>query len=281
MSAEEPVKSSKSLKIYRVQAHNHAQDSENKIHDNEIAARYGFHGGLVPGVTIYAYMTVPLVEAFGEAWLEHGTMQVKFNKPFYEGETVIVRATVDADSEPRQILIEAEREDGEICAVATAMLDGDTAWASNAQIADYTEKALPEMETRPQALRENFNVGDKLGSLAEKIDLRQQEDDYLKKIDERLPNYFGTNAVVHPGYLLSLANQIFVRNFKASPWIHTGSELVNRSTVRDGETLSVRGRIGECFERKGHEFVVLDLLFVANETRIVQQVRHTAIYKLR
>ena len=37
----------------------------------------------------------------------------------------------------------------------------------------------------------------------------------------------------------------------------------------------------ECFERKGHEFVVLDLLVVANGDRIVQQVRHTAIYRPR
>jgi acyl dehydratase len=268
------------LKPYQVQAQNHAQDSENKIHDNDIAARFGFRGGLVPGVIVYAYMTVPLVEAFGNIWLERGTIQVKFNKPFYEGETVIVRATVDEDSKPKRILIQAEREDGEVCAVATATLDGEEEWPSNVRIADYPEKALPATEMRREALRENFNTGDVLGSLSDKIDLDEQKGDYLKKIDERLPNYFGASAVVHPGYLLSLANQIFVRNFKASPWIHTGSELVNRSTVQPGERLSVRGRIGECFERKGHEFVVLDLLFVANENRIVQQVRHTAIYKL-
>jgi hypothetical protein len=43
----------------------------------------------------------------------------------------------------------------------------------------------------------------------------------------------------------------------------------------------VRGRIADCFERKGHEFVVLNLLVVAEEIRIVQQVRHNAIYRPR
>ncbi len=265
------------LKHYRIQAQNHAQDSENKIHDNRVAARYGFRGGLVPGVTVYAYMTVPLVKAFGDVWLEQGAMQVKFIKPFYEGETVIVRAQVEPSSEAKAISLQAEREDGEVCAVARATLEA----TSQAEIAAYPERALPEMEARAEARRENFTVGAALGSLSEKLDLRQHASDYLKKIDERLPNYFGAGAVVHPGYLLSLANQIFVRNFKASPWIHTGSELVNRSTVGDGERLSVRGRIGDCFERKGHEFVVLDLLFIANEERIVQHVRHTAIYRLQ
>jgi hypothetical protein len=51
--------------------------------------------------------------------------------------------------------------------------------------------------------------------------------------------------------------------------------------VRDGEEISVRGRVKDCFERKGHEFVVIDLLMVAGDTRVVEQVRHTAIYRPR
>ena len=42
---------------YRVQACNLSHASENKIHDDEIARRFGFQGGLVPGVEVYAYMT--------------------------------------------------------------------------------------------------------------------------------------------------------------------------------------------------------------------------------
>ena len=36
-------------------AYNHATESENKIHSDEVARRYGFRGGLVPG-----YARVPL-----------------------------------------------------------------------------------------------------------------------------------------------------------------------------------------------------------------------------
>jgi hypothetical protein len=43
----------------------------------------------------------------------------------------------------------------------------------------------------------------------------------------------------------------------------------------------VRGRVAERFERKGHRFVVLDILVVAGGARMVQHVRHTAIYELR
>ena len=50
---------------YEVRAHNAATASENKIHDDDVARRYGFSGGLVPGVTLYAYMTRPVVDALG------------------------------------------------------------------------------------------------------------------------------------------------------------------------------------------------------------------------
>jgi len=51
----------------RVTARNTAAQSENAIHDDEVARQYGFRGGLVPGVTVYAYLTHPLVEAWGRA----------------------------------------------------------------------------------------------------------------------------------------------------------------------------------------------------------------------
>ena len=45
------------MQTYRVSAFNTAQESENKIHDDDVARRFGFTGGLVPGVDVYAYMT--------------------------------------------------------------------------------------------------------------------------------------------------------------------------------------------------------------------------------
>ena len=74
----------------RVRAVNTAADSENKIHNDAIAAEYGFRGGLVPGVTVYGYMATAAVELFGPEWLDRGAMDVRFLKPVYEGDEVIV-----------------------------------------------------------------------------------------------------------------------------------------------------------------------------------------------
>src|SRR5262249_22652530 len=55
---------------YRVEAFNASKESENKIHDDAVARRFGFKGGLVPGVDVYAYMTHLPVTRWGRGWLE-------------------------------------------------------------------------------------------------------------------------------------------------------------------------------------------------------------------
>jgi hypothetical protein len=51
------------------------------------------------------------------------------------------------------------------------------------------------------------------------------------------------------------------------------------SAARLGETLTTRGWVRSLFEKKGKEFVELDLLISA-DNRPVAHVFHTAIYRL-
>ena len=84
--------------LYRVRARNLATTSTNKIHDDTVARRFGFAGGLVPGVDVYAYATHPVVEHFGSEWLANGAMTVRFEHPVYDGhETTVEREPSDAD----------------------------------------------------------------------------------------------------------------------------------------------------------------------------------------
>ncbi|HEY3135320.1 MAG TPA: hypothetical protein VGL29_04655 [Blastocatellia bacterium] len=263
------------LLTHRVRARNTSADSENKIHDDATAAKYGFRAGLVPGITVYAYMTVPIVERFGIDWLERGSMQVKFRKPFYDGEEVTVRAEADEGADGIKVTLEAEREDGTVCATALATMSNHSGGLTAPPLEDYPQAPLPTLEARPVASRESLAAGAVLGTLTETIEA--VDSNLLESLDERLPIYFGAE-VAHPFVLLGLANQILMRNYRLGPWIHAASDLTNWRVAHVGDEISVRGRIAECFERKGHEFAVLDLLLVANGKRIVQQVRHTAIY---
>src|ERR1051325_2770057 len=97
---------------YRVQARNLSHASENKIHDDDVARRFGFAGGLVPGVEVYAYMTHLPVARWGVAWLERGTAECRFLKPLYDGKLAIVTATEADDA----FVMTVENELGDACA---------------------------------------------------------------------------------------------------------------------------------------------------------------------
>ncbi len=105
---------------YRVQACNLSHASENKIHDDTVARRFGFGGGLVPGVELYAYMTHLPVARWGIAWLERGTAECRFMKPVYDGRLVCVSATAAACT--LAITLESE---GQRCASGSAVLPDD------------------------------------------------------------------------------------------------------------------------------------------------------------
>src|SRR4051812_38167113 len=109
--------SAASLDPYRVVAFNTAHDSENKIHDDETARRFGFGGGLVPGVDVYGYMSHLPVMRWGRAWLERGTAECRFFKPVYDGDEAIVTATESGGS--IEIAVESR---GVVCASGRADL---------------------------------------------------------------------------------------------------------------------------------------------------------------
>ena len=103
------------LEAYRVQAYNTAKLSENKMHDDTVARRFGFSGGLVPGVDVMAYMMHLPVAKWGRAFLERGLIEARFVKPVYDGEITDVTATesdgvlVDRGRKPRRTLCDRQR----------------------------------------------------------------------------------------------------------------------------------------------------------------------------
>src|SRR5215831_9061980 len=104
---------------YRVKAFNTAKASENKIHDDAVARRFGFGGGLVPGVDVYAYMAHQPVARWGRAWLEPGAAECRFQKPVYDGDIATVMAIETGEGEGLDLRVESR---GEICATGRASL---------------------------------------------------------------------------------------------------------------------------------------------------------------
>ena len=114
-----------------VSAYNTAKDSENKMHDDTVARQFGFSGGLVPGVDVFAYMMHPPVAKWGRAFLERGLIEARFVKPVYDGETAEVRA-----DEAGGVLTLEVQSRGELCATGSASLPAS---APKISLADYPE----------------------------------------------------------------------------------------------------------------------------------------------
>ena len=265
------------MPTYHVKARNTSTSSENKIHDDQTARQYGFRGALVPGVTVYAYLTHPLVEAFGAAWLERGTANVRFAKPIHEGEEVTVAGAVTArDARSVTATLTASTSAGGECATLSATLPAGTPVPVN--LVMYPVAPLPA--ERPPATREHFSKLDVLGTPINSYDDARAAA-YLDRVSDALALYRGVRGWAHPGFFLDQANKALSQNVLMSPWIHAGSVVRHLGGARVGETLATRGRVRSLFEKKGHQFVEADLVIVAGDRpRPVAHVVHTAIYQL-
>ena len=261
---------------YEVIAHNTATQSDNKIHDDDVARRFGFSGGLVPGVDVYAYLTHPPAEAWGLEWLERGTMRGRFLSPVYEGETITV-SMVDhgeRDGGP-SVQLEVTNAAGDVCATGEASLpdramqDVPTAalWPDVAQA-----KAPPPASPLSLGSGTAFGLG-RHGFHAAK------SGPYLDDVRETLALY-RDDGVAHPGWLLRDANFVLSANVRLGPWIHVESVTRHHSLVRDGQVVQTRALVTREWEHKGHRFVELDVAVLADEA-VAHRVTHTAIYQPR
>lgn len=264
------------LPVHELVAWNYEPNSDNKIHGDEIARQFGFTGGLVPGVGVYAYMTQPIAAALGRAWLERGFMTAKFLKPVYDGERVRVRATIKRE-EPLLIEIELTGADGAVRALGTAGFPGET---PSLKASDFPEAPLPAREARRPPSSAANPEGTIVGSIL-KPDWFGEAEKWRLRAKDELEVYKGPDPACHPIQILQLANDTVVNNVEVGPWIHTASDVQHFGIPRRNEPIALRGRIAESYQRRGHEFLTLDLALLGEEDRPLQHIRHTAIVRLR
>jgi hypothetical protein len=257
---------------YPVAAFNTAKDSDNKIHDDAVARRFGFAGGLVPGVEIYAYMTHLPAARWGPAWLEHGTAEIRLLKPVYDGDRVTVSAAETADG--LDLRVDSR---GELCATGRAALP-QPASPPPAAFADAPVPPRPP-ENRPPADETTLAVGAWFAIHPFQIggeDARQ----YLEDVRETLPLY-SAEGLVHPGTILHIGNWALRHNVVLGPWMHVGSRIEHFAAAHIGDELSARAVVTANYEKKGHLFVDLDLLVYANRTTPIARIAHVSIYRPR
>jgi hypothetical protein len=254
---------------HRVSAHNTSRHSENKIHDDTVARKYGFSGGLVPGVDVLAYMLHMPVAKWGRDFLERGLIEARFVKPVYDGEIAEVSAVEDAGG----LTIEVQSK-GDLCATGTASLPAIVpAYSLN----DFV--AASAVKVRKPVSSISYELGKWLGCIPRDW-AGDAAKEYLADIRETDPIYT-RESLGHPGLLPRIMNKVLVDNAVLGPWIHVGSKMQLLSAGKVGDELTARAKVVGNYEKKGHRFVELDALVVANGTTPLAHIWHIAITQPR
>ena len=241
---------------YAVVARNIDPQADNAIHADDVAQQHGFSGALVPGVELFASSTSPLVAAWGLPWLSSGQVDLRFRRPVYDGEALVVSLS-GAD-------LTVTGPDGVVRCV------GSAASAGGLLAGSYVDAPPPGVLPADPALGPLGTVT-VAGTVAD-------NDAYLDAIGEPLPLY-REQSIAHPGLLLRLVNLLLMRNVALGPWVHTASRCRFLGLATLPADVVVRGTVTEVFRRNGHDYVRYDALVLADD-RPVLEVDHTAIYRL-
>jgi hypothetical protein len=261
---------------WRGLAYNAATESENRIHADDVARRFGFRGGLVPGVTVLAYLVQPAVEAWGLAWLGGGAASIVCKRPLYDGAGFEVSVASDGDGAYAGRVID---DAGALCAEGRVWLPRERPAAPRRR-GDPPVRAL---DARPAVSRAAMEKLREQGMGALQLVWRGEgEMGRTSRALADMPALVRPDrgGFANPAFVLGLANWVLARNVRLDAWIHAQSALQNFSALGLGDAVTVEARVTDLFERGGHEFADLEVAAFSGE-RPVMSATHRAIYKLR
>jgi hypothetical protein len=163
---------------------------------------------------------------------------------------------------------------GQLCATGTASLPAS---APSLSISDFSEVAAVT-ERRPVNAA-SYELGKWLGSLP-RAWAGEAAREYLTDVRETDAIY-AREGLGHPGLLQRVMNKVLVDNAILGPWIHVGSRMQLLTAAVRGDELAARAKVTGNYEKKGHRFVELDALVVANGRTPLAHCQHIAIYQPR
>ena len=252
------------MSVYLTNARNFSVNTENRIHSDAVAARFGFEGALVPGAAVFGHMTHPLVDTLGLDWLAGSHVSMRFLKPAYDGDRLTV--THDAAGDTHTVRCRAR---GILLAeLHTRPLDPDDGPATVEPGAPFSQR--PEIEW------DNVIVGEPFSAWMWSPDAVENAES-AAQVEDGLACY--PMGVLHPHAILSAANRAFTRRYVLPAWIHVGSVVRLRRLLRVGDEIEVRTVPTRKWRRKGHEFVDLGIAYVVGG-EVATEIEHTSIFSI-
>lgn len=228
-------------------AQNLPEHARNPIHTNAGAQAAGFPRALVAGVTTYAYMTHPVVAAWGIDWLKSGGGEFRFRKPVFDNDVVTCEPTDTSDG-LRIDVITAEPKDAR--AFLHAVRNAGTA------------QPLRDGEKLQNS---SYVLSDTFGS------------DYGARAGDDFSIY-RDNGIVHPAVWPALANDVVYNQVARGSWIHMRSIVRHHALAHEGATAELSSVVVRRFESHG-ERAILDV-HISVEGVVVASLEHEAIVAL-
>ena len=234
---------------WTVRARNLPEHADNVIHTDAGAQAAGFASALVAGVTTYAYLTHPLVHAWGLDWLTRGGGEVRFRAPVFARAEVRCVPTVHDDG---SVLMEAVCPDQE----------------RNPRVSfDAVRDAGP-----PPAMRDGDRLPPRQFTLGADFAA-----DYGARAGDDLALY-AEHDVMHPVTWLMIANRVFSTDLVNGAWIHTRSIVRHHAPGPVGATVDVHATVVDRFERGGTRAIVA--LLIEHDGHPIASLEHEAIVAL-
>lgn len=259
-------------------AFNQAQDSANEIHDDRVARQYGFRGGLVPGVTISAYLLHPGVVAWGKDFLDRGKGHVRVGKPLYDDEPFTVTILEQHNADYRA---EITQPDGTVSATAEVSLPELAPVAPERRGDPCAEDGF----VPPEASMTVFETLRSTGCRAFRYHWgsRHNMQTYIRDA-EAVPDLIRVDGegYANMAFLLGCSNWVLASNATMNPWVHLETRSQNYRAVPPDTAIVAEMSVTDFYEKKGHEFVDVTVnLFDESDDACLIAIDLRAIYKLR
>ena len=233
---------------WSVHAKNLPEHARNPIHTDEGRRAVGFDGALVAGVTIYAYLSNPVITFWGIDWLREGSATVEFKSPVLAGELVECVTVSNHGS----LDVNATVND-EVRAKCTASMNKATPVASPTLSSESLE--------------------------SEEIHLIDEWENYGQRAGDDHEIYF-QHGLIHPAVWPALANYVVERNLASGAWVHTRSKIHHHDLVEIGSIASIESQVINRFTTSSGNRAVIDISIKVAGKKVVS-LEHEAIVTLK
>lgn len=254
---------------YKIQAFNDALESENRIHSDEVAKKYGFEGALVGGVVVYGHMTYQPMQAMGAEWLTDNKAEVRFIKPAYDEQLL----TIESEHQENSFKSSCQNDNKDLLSTLSSskgLGEPSPSWMI---------PPSPEKIIREEVHWDKLHLDQPAPAFIWQPDYDTNMD-FANQLRDDNPLYLeGKEPLVHPFWTSRECNSAFGRSFILPAWIHVGTVFSFRKPLRVGQDVEIRMIPQKKWESKGHQLTTLYIAFIVNGEPYIE-AEHTAIFNV-